>query len=189
MNAGEKWLPVIGDLVATTVVIPTAVGDYPVGTVAEVLKCRVDHHPEGPERWHIVIIVRGTGGIQLRLHDPRMIVKLPRERLPEGATLVPGYYTGRPATQVRRVHHLKTHPRPFHATRLGDKTYEIRVNDRDYQVGDILLLQEWRPPEEAEPHLPAGYTGLECMYRVRYMTPGGEWGLPPNLCVLALGPV
>lgn len=94
------------------------------------------------------------------------------------------------STQVRRVHHLKTHPQPFHAVRLGDKTYEIRVNDRDYRVGDTLVLEEWSPEVLVIDGISVsrGYTGLNLARRVTYMTPGGEWGLPPNICVLALGP-
>mgnify|MGYP003652085438 FL=1 len=38
-------------------------------------------------------------------------------------------------------HKLKTDSDPFYAVLLGEKTHEIRFNDKDYQVGDTLSLQ------------------------------------------------
>lgn len=42
-------------------------------------------------------------------------------------------------------HHLKTWPAPFQALWYRNKPFEIRKNDRNYAVGDTLLLQEWHP--------------------------------------------
>lgn len=86
-------------------------------------------------------------------------------------------------------HDLKCHPGPFDAVIRGLKPYEIRVNDRDYRVGDTLLLREWKPPQETESHLlPGRYTKRSVRVRVTYMTGGGEWGLPKTLCVLGIVP-
>lgn len=41
------------------------------------------------------------------------------------------------------THHLKTWPDYFDKVKFGKKTFEIRKNDRDYQVGDILILHEY----------------------------------------------
>lgn len=84
--------------------------------------------------------------------------------------------------EERRTHDLKCWPEPFAALRRGDKPYEIRVNDRDYRVGDLLRLRE-----VALFHGYAGpYTGEVEERVVTYMTRGGEWGLPADLCVLGL---
>jgi hypothetical protein len=83
-----------------------------------------------------------------------------------------------------KVHTLKAHPEPFAAQLDGRKPYEIRVNDRNYQVGDVLRLQEWDPSFVDKYR----YTGREAWRVVTYMTKGGEWGLPPNLCVLGTRP-
>jgi hypothetical protein len=39
------------------------------------------------------------------------------------------------------VHRLKTFPWAYDATAKGLKTFELRLNDRNYQVGDILILE------------------------------------------------
>lgn len=43
------------------------------------------------------------------------------------------------------VHILKCWPEYFQAVKSGAKTFEIRKNDRDYQVGDWLDLHEYDP--------------------------------------------
>lgn len=40
------------------------------------------------------------------------------------------------------VHELKILPEYYQAINEGIKTFEIRFNDRDYSVGDVLLLKE-----------------------------------------------
>lgn len=44
-----------------------------------------------------------------------------------------------------KVHELKTIP-PFFQHVLDElKTFELRKNDRDFQMGEILLLREYHP--------------------------------------------
>lgn len=40
------------------------------------------------------------------------------------------------------IHALKTEPEFFDAVIHGDKTFEVRENDRDFRVGDYLALNE-----------------------------------------------
>jgi hypothetical protein len=77
------------------------------------------------------------------------------------------------------IHELKTWPTAFRAILSGKKTYEIRKNDRNFKVGDHLLLKEYfRDIGE--------YSGQELKVVVTYMTGGGEWGLPDDLCVMSI---
>lgn len=76
-------------------------------------------------------------------------------------------------------HILKAWPEPFEAVWSGRKTYEIRRNDRDYQVGDVLELFEWDPQARM-------YLGRSIAATVKYMTRGGGWGLPAEICVLGI---
>ena len=45
-------------------------------------------------------------------------------------------------------HTLKTWPKPFEAVWEDKKRFEFRQNDRDFKVGDRLVLREWVPIHE-----------------------------------------
>jgi ASC-1-like (ASCH) protein len=62
------------------------------------------------------------------------------------------------------IHELKTWPQYFQDIKEGKKTFEIRKNDRNYQVGDVLLLKEWDPNT-----LEGEYTGEEMKVHVTYI--------------------
>lgn len=77
------------------------------------------------------------------------------------------------------IHYLKIHPEPFALVKSGAKPYEVRVDDRNFAVGDTLILEEFDPQS-------ASYSGEKIARRVSCKTSGGQWGLPDNLCVLGL---
>lgn len=77
------------------------------------------------------------------------------------------------------VHKLKTWPLPFAAVCSGRKTHEVRVNDRCFEVGDGILLEEFNPDTQR-------YTGATCLVAITYISKGGTFGLPENLCVMSI---
>jgi hypothetical protein len=60
------------------------------------------------------------------------------------------------------VHYLKTVQPHFGDVWSGRKTFEVRYNDRNYQLGDYLVLQEY----DAER---AMLTGAEITAEVKYL--------------------
>ncbi|MHC5722582.1 MAG: DUF3850 domain-containing protein [Nostoc sp.] len=60
----------------------------------------------------------------------------------------------------------------------GRKTFELRKNDRNYQVGDSLTLIEINPTNELAP------TGRQTNKEVVYLLTG--WGLQEGYVVLAI---
>ena len=58
-------------------------------------------------------------------------------------------------------HELKSVAPHFEDVRSGKKTFEVRFNDRDYQVDDTILLREWDGQD---------YTGRTCPIVVKHMT-------------------
>lgn len=48
-----------------------------------------------------------------------------------------------PTIEHLRHHVIKILPEYLEAISRGDKTFEIRIDDQDYQVGDLLILREW----------------------------------------------
>lgn len=77
------------------------------------------------------------------------------------------------------THRLKTWPDPFEAVFIGVKRFEFRKNDRDFQEGDKLVLQEWNPETHA-------YSGFEYVCTVPYILRGPKFGLPEGYCVISL---
>ena len=76
------------------------------------------------------------------------------------------------------THKLKILPEYFDAICLGNKTFEIRKNDRNFHVGDWLLLKEWNPE--------TGYTGHEVLRYVSYILYDWQAGLKDGYCIMAL---
>ena len=76
------------------------------------------------------------------------------------------------------THYLKILPEHFKDVESGAKTFELRRNDRNYQPGDTLILQEWE--------LDGRYTGPKLVRYVPYGLYGPVLGLEPDWCILSL---
>lgn len=81
-------------------------------------------------------------------------------------------------SETLREHELKILPEYFSEVKAGRKNFEIRRNDRDYRVGDILILKEYRKGK---------YTGEEVRRKVTYIYHGdGTYGLSEGFAVLSI---
>lgn len=74
------------------------------------------------------------------------------------------------------VRKLKILPEFFEAVCTGKKSFEIRKNDRNFQVGDKLLLQEFIPETQE-------YTGRVVERRITYIT---DFEQKENYVVMAI---
>lgn len=86
-----------------------------------------------------------------------------------------------------RTHDLKVWPSFFTALLDGTKTFEVRRNDRDFAVGDVLVLEEWDPTPSM--YVARGHTGKRTKRVVTYVLRGGEFGIEAGFCVLGLAEV
>jgi ASC-1-like (ASCH) protein len=66
------------------------------------------------------------------------------------------------------THQLKTWPEYYEPVADGSKKVELRLNDRGFQKGDILHLQEYEPTQHA-------FTGRSLFARVTHIVRGGPW--------------
>jgi len=109
---------------------------------------------EGSFYTPVQYISQDGGGVRIRFPDPftgfatDMLVK--RERLkgiiPTGTT-----------------HKVKSWTHFYDAIASGIKTHELRHDDRNYQVGDQMLLQKFD-------NIEGKYTGDECLVEITYIT-------------------
>lgn len=71
-----------------------------------------------------------------------------------------------------KVHRLKTWPNFYKSVREKDsrkrKTLEIRKDDRGYDTGDLLILEEFDPETQK-------YTGESCWVLVTHCLRGLPW--------------
>lgn len=80
----------------------------------------------------------------------------------------------------RVIHELKLNKRFFSAVASGRKNFEIRKDDRDYQVGDILILKEWDD-------IMNNFSGRSVKRQITYIYCGcGQYGLARDYVVMAL---
>jgi hypothetical protein len=79
-----------------------------------------------------------------------------------------------------QMHPLKTWPNFFVAILNGTKAFELRRNDRGFECGDTLRLQEWNP-ETGE------YTGREVLKHVTAILTKHE-GLADGFVLMSLVP-
>lgn len=87
-------------------------------------------------------------------------------------------------------HILKTDSDVFEAVKSGKKTYEIRYNDRNFKVGDILILRETLyAGSEMKEGKPLKYTGRQYEGVVIHVLIGPLYGLEKGWAILSLSKI
>jgi len=82
--------------------------------------------------------------------------------------------------RVAKQHALKTDPAPFQDVWDGRKPFEIRRFDRDFRLGDELVLWEHVRIE------PRRYTGRWIRAKITSMVTSGEYGVQAGFGVLGI---
>lgn len=86
------------------------------------------------------------------------------------------------------VHNVKCWPNYFDAIERGDKTFDVRRDDRGYQRGDTLVLEKFDPKKNGyvypTHHLSAKPFSIK--KTISYVLTGGQFGIEPGYVVLAL---
>ena len=85
-------------------------------------------------------------------------------------------------------HQLKTDPDVFAAVKRNEKKFEIRLNDRDFKVGDTLALLETKYTGEAmhKDLAPLVYTNRAVEVRITHILHGGIYGLAPEWVIMSI---
>lgn len=76
-------------------------------------------------------------------------------------------------------HTLKILPEFFAPILSGEKAFEIRKNDRNYQKDDVLILCEYDDVDEV-------YTGRAICVKVTYLLNGGRFGLNEDHVIMSI---
>lgn len=77
-----------------------------------------------------------------------------------------------------KIHELKTIQPFFSQIDNGEKTFEIRINDRDFQTGDYLLLRNYDAVNET-------YNGEDLLVRVKSILKG-HTGIKSGFCIMSI---
>ncbi len=86
----------------------------------------------------------------------------------------------KPVKITGRYERLKTEPKYWDAILKGEKTFEVRLNDRNYEVGLNLFLH--RGVEEYELHDNENLLVVQ----VRYVLEGGQFGIELGYVVMSI---
>ena len=71
-------------------------------------------------------------------------------------------------------HQLKISPVYFARVLSNEKTFEARFNDRDFQKGDFVSLNEYENNN---------HTGNQIDVQITYVLNGGQYGIKKGYCV------
>ncbi len=77
-----------------------------------------------------------------------------------------------------KTHELKILPQYYREVVLGNKTYELRKDDRGYNLGDLIVLKEYNN---------GVYTGNEFNVTIKHLLRGcPDYGLKDGYVIISL---
>jgi hypothetical protein len=79
---------------------------------------------------------------------------------------------------MSKTHELKVRTEYYDDVACGRKPFELRLNDRGFEVGDMLMLREWFPKA-------CTYSGKSCLALVTYMLTNFE-GMTPGYVIMGI---
>ena len=78
-----------------------------------------------------------------------------------------------------KLHELKILPEYYIEVIEGRKRFELRKDDRNFIVGDLIRLCEFDGTK---------FTGRDTLYEIIYKLNGGQYGLEKGYCILSIKP-
>ena len=86
-----------------------------------------------------------------------------------------------------KLHELKILHKYLVDVDLGKKTFELRKNDRDYQVGDLIRFIDIREDDSTSKKRIEPNIDENTLYRITYVLKDVEkYGLDKDYCILAI---
>lgn len=81
-----------------------------------------------------------------------------------------------------KIHYLKTWPEEFESVKTGLKTFDIRINDRGFTVGDILVLEKYDPTKDK-------YLDESFIVKITYILHGGRFRMSEDMIAMSIEPI
>ena len=86
-----------------------------------------------------------------------------------------------------KLHELKILHEYLIDVSIGKKTFELRKNDRDYQVGDLIRFIDIREDDSTAKNKIEPNIDENTLYRITYVLKDVEkYGLNKDYCILAI---
>jgi len=83
------------------------------------------------------------------------------------------------------IHELKVKANYFAKLASGEKNFEARIDDRDFEVGDTLYLGELEERRDSSTGKQC-YTGSYVTREITYIMRGGRYGIAQGWVIMAL---
>ena len=83
-----------------------------------------------------------------------------------------------------KLHELKIKHEYLIEVDMGRKTFELRKNDRDYQVGDLIRFIDIKQDNKGDCDI---YIDKDTLYKITYVLKDvPQYGLDKDYCILAI---